>query len=87
MYPGYIMLVKILTCPACQSPRLVKNGHTRHGNQRVKCHQWGKTNVLTPHLRYATGTYWSGSQAFRVNILMRQTKPGHYRIHTIQVSE
>jgi hypothetical protein len=42
---------------------------------------------ITPHLRYATGTYWSGSQAFRVNILMRQTKPGHYRIHAIQVSE
>jgi hypothetical protein len=42
---------------------------------------------LTPHLRYTTGTYWSGSQAFRINILMRQTKPGLYRIHAIQVSE
>ncbi|MEZ0608899.1 DUF4783 domain-containing protein [Fibrella sp. WM1] len=42
---------------------------------------------LTPHLRYTTGTYWSGSQAFRVNVLMRQTAPGKYRIHSIQVNE
>lgn len=42
---------------------------------------------VTPHLRYATGTYWSGSQAFRVNVLMRQTTPGQYRIHSIQVNE
>lgn len=42
---------------------------------------------LTPHLRYATGTYWSGSQAFRVNVLMRRTGTGHYRIHSMQVHE
>lgn len=42
---------------------------------------------VTPHLRYTTGTYWSGSQAFRVNVLMRQTTPGQYRIHSIQVNE
>jgi insertion element IS1 protein InsB len=42
------MLVKIQLCPACQSNQIVKNGHTRHGNQRVKCYSCGKTKVLTP---------------------------------------
>ena len=41
----------------------------------------------TAHLRYATGTYWSGSHAFHVNVLMRQATPGHYKIHSIQVNE
>lgn len=41
----------------------------------------------TAHLRYATGTYWSGARAFRINVLMRQATPGHYRIHSIQVNE
>jgi len=40
------MLVKVQLCPACQSTQIVKNGHTRHGNQRVKCHECGKTKVL-----------------------------------------
>ncbi len=42
---------------------------------------------LTAHLRYANGTYWSGGRAFRVNVLMRQATPGHYRIHSIQVND
>lgn len=42
------MLVKLQQCPACQSTQIVKNGHTRHGNQRVKCHHCGKTRVLSP---------------------------------------
>ena len=42
---------------------------------------------LTAHLRYANGTYWSGARAFRVNVLMRQATPGHYRIHSIQVND
>lgn len=41
----------------------------------------------TAHLRYATGTYWSGLHAFHVNVLMRQATPGHYKIHSIQVNE
>ncbi|WP_375448600.1 DUF4783 domain-containing protein [uncultured Fibrella sp.] len=41
----------------------------------------------TPHLRYATGTYWSGSRSFHINVLMRQATPGQYRIHSIQVNE
>ncbi|MEZ0483408.1 DUF4783 domain-containing protein [Fibrella aquatica] len=41
----------------------------------------------TTNLRYTTGTYWSGSRSFRVNVLMRQTTPGQYRIHAIQVNE
>lgn len=41
----------------------------------------------TPHLRYATGTYWSGVRSFRVSVLMRQVTPGQYRIHSIQVNE
>jgi len=41
----------------------------------------------TAHLRYATGTYWSGSRAFHVSVLMRQATPGRYRIHSIQVNE
>jgi insertion element IS1 protein InsB len=46
--PNSIMLVKLQQCPACQSIQIVKNGHTRHGNQRVKCHNCGKTRVLMP---------------------------------------
>ena len=46
--PNPIMLVKIQLCPACQSQAIVKNGHTRHGNQRVKCHDCGATRVLMP---------------------------------------
>ena len=41
----------------------------------------------TPHLRYATGTYWSGGQVFQISVLMRQPTPGHYRIHCIQVNQ
>lgn len=41
------MLVKVQLCPACQSTHIVKNGYTRHRNQRVKCHTCGKTKVLT----------------------------------------
>ena len=35
-------------CPACHSTKIVKNGHTRHGNQRCLCHDCGKTRVLVP---------------------------------------
>lgn len=42
------MLVKIQQCPHCQSKNIVKNGHTRHANQRVKCRDCGKTRVLNP---------------------------------------
>ena len=36
-------------CPNCHSINIVKNGHTRHGNQRCLCHDCGKTRVLVPH--------------------------------------
>lgn len=35
-------------CPNCRSSNIVKNGHTRHGNQRCLCHDCGKTRVLIP---------------------------------------
>ena len=35
-------------CPHCRSTNIVKNGHTRHGNQRCLCHDCGKTRVLIP---------------------------------------
>ncbi|MCY7351191.1 MAG: hypothetical protein LH606_11060 [Cytophagaceae bacterium] len=42
------MAVKIQQCPHCQSSNIVKNGKTRHHNQRVKCHDCGKTRALNP---------------------------------------
>lgn len=42
------MVTKIYTCRHCNSSDLVKNGKTRHGNQRCLCHTCGKTLVLTP---------------------------------------
>ena len=41
----------------------------------------------TAHLRYATGTYWSGARSFQVNVLMHQSTSGQYKIHSIQVNE
>ena len=41
----------------------------------------------TAHLRYARGTYWSGSRSFQVSVLMRQATPGNYKIHAIRVNE
>ncbi|RZM06689.1 MAG: DUF4783 domain-containing protein [Pedobacter sp.] len=41
----------------------------------------------TPHLKYTTGTYWSGSRTFQVNVLMHQVTPGHYLIHSILVND
>ncbi len=41
----------------------------------------------TAHLRYAMGNYWSGTRTFHINVLMRQTSPGYYRINSIQVNE
>lgn len=35
-------------CPNCHSTNIVKNGHTRHGNQRCLCHDCHKTRVLIP---------------------------------------
>jgi len=40
------MVTKVYTCPDCESTALVKNGKTRHGNQRVLCRSCGKTRVL-----------------------------------------
>ena len=44
------MIVTSIThwCPNCHSTNIVKNGHTRHGNQRCLCHDCGKTCVLIP---------------------------------------
>ncbi len=42
------MVTKIYTCRHCDSTDLVKNGKTRHGNQRCLCHNCGKTLVLIP---------------------------------------
>ena len=35
-------------CPACQSTKIVKNGHTTYGAQRCLCHDCLKTRVLVP---------------------------------------
>lgn len=42
------MVTKIYTCRHCGSSDLVKNGKTRHGNQRCLCHSCHKTLVLIP---------------------------------------
>jgi insertion element IS1 protein InsB len=42
------MIAKIYYCPKCGSENIVKNGFTRHGNQRCLCHTCKKTSVLEP---------------------------------------
>jgi transposase-like protein len=37
---------KVEKCPCCQSINIVKNGFTRHNNQRVLCKDCGKSPVL-----------------------------------------
>ena len=44
------MVTNVYTCRHCGSNDLVKNGKTRHGNQRCLCHGCGKTLVLMPKL-------------------------------------
>lgn len=43
-----LILTKIAKCPHCASENIVKNGFTRHHNQRVLCKSCGKTRVLNP---------------------------------------
>lgn len=62
------MLVKILQCPLCQSTNIVKNGHTRHQNQRVKCHHCGKTRVLTPKKKPIDGPAMERSLRERLSL-------------------
>jgi len=44
------MIITSIThwCPNCHSTNIVKNGHTRHGNQRCLCKDCRKTRVLIP---------------------------------------
>ena len=37
---------KVEKCPCCQRTNIVKNGFTRHTNQRVWCKDCGKSPVL-----------------------------------------
>lgn len=39
---------KIVKCPKCNSINIVKNGFTRHGNQRIKCNSCHCCPVLQP---------------------------------------
>ncbi|MEZ0539335.1 DUF4783 domain-containing protein [Fibrella arboris] len=68
---------------ASQAEVIMRSFFRKYPPMRFKTGDQGST----PHLRYATGTYWSGSRSFRVNVLMRQATPGQYRIHSIQVNE
>ena len=43
-----LAVTKIEQCPKCGSENIVKNGFTRHKNQRVRCKSCQKTAVLHP---------------------------------------
>jgi len=57
------MLVKTQQCPHYQSSNIVKNGRTRHANQRVKCRDCGKTRVLNPKKSPFIGQPWNDRSA------------------------
>lgn len=42
----------IFTCHHCGSARIVKNGHTRAGQQQYRCKDCQRSGLLTPHPRY-----------------------------------
>ena len=43
-----LAVTKIEQCPKCGNENIVKNGFTRHKNQRVLCKSCQKTAVLHP---------------------------------------
>ena len=68
---------------ANQAELIMRSFFKRYPPNRFQAAEQGST----AHLRYATGVYWSGAQAFRIHVLMRQIAPGHYRIQSVRVNE
>ena len=51
-----LTVTKVEKCPKCGSTDIVKNGFTRHGNQRIKCKACEKSPVLHPKKQHQYDT-------------------------------
>ena len=71
-------------CPSCQTSRVLKNGHSRHGHQRYRCAACKITFGETDHRRVDEGLKQSALRHYAEGVGLRATErlvgPSHNSI-------
>ncbi len=66
-----LTVTKVEKCPVCGTSEIVKNGFTRHGNQRIYCKTCQKTPVLVRKKATPVGKLAALSRAFIERLSLR----------------